>query len=209
MSSLTSYKKLVRSYPILTKQMTKKRLEIILRELNTVIEADIPGDIAEFGCYSGTTSLFIRRLLDTWEEPREFHVYDSFSGLPPKSIEDASVAGSDFKAGELKVSKRDLIKNFKKANLKLPIIHKGWFSELKEKDVPTKIAFAFLDGDFYDSIIDSLTIVWPRLNAKGKIIIDDFGKSNLPGVSRAVGDFFKNKEVNLKHEQDLAIIKKP
>lgn len=208
MSKLTSYKKLVRDYPILTQQMTKKRLEIILRELSSVIEADIPGDIAEFGCYSGTTSLFIRRLLDSREEQRIFHVYDSFSGLPPKSIEDASVAGSDFKAGELKVSKRDLIKNFKKANLELPVIHKGWFSELKDKELPETIAFAFLDGDFYDSIIDSLTIVWPRLSSNGEIVIDDFAKSNLPGVSRAVADFFKGSEIHLRHEQDLAIIKK-
>ena len=208
MSKLTSYKKLVRDYPILTKQMTKKRLEIILRELSLVLEAEVPGDIAEFGCYSGTTSLFISRLLVRNEEPRTLHVYDSFSGLPPKSIEDASVAGSDFKAGELKASKRDLIKNYKKANLKLPIIHKGWFSELKDKEIPETIAFAFLDGDFYASIIDSLTHVWPRLSEKGVIVIDDFGKSNLPGVSRAVGDFFKDKEVKLQHEHDLAIIKK-
>jgi O-methyltransferase len=54
----------------------------------------------EFGCYVGTTSLFIRRLLDqTGEGTRPFHVYDSFEGLPPKTQADASAAGADWQAG--------------------------------------------------------------------------------------------------------------
>ena len=35
-------------------------------------------------------------------------------------------------------------------------MHKGWFDQLSDREVPEQIAFAFLDGDFYSSIIDSL-----------------------------------------------------
>ena len=209
MSNLKVYKQLIKDHQILTDQMTKKRLEVILRQLEATIERQVPGSIVEFGCYSGTTSLFIRRLLNEFSEERQFHVYDSFGGLPQKTIEDASVAGSDFKAGELKASKRELLKNFKKYSLKPPIIHKGWFSDLKDKDMPSEIAYAFLDGDFYNSILDSLEPTWPRLVSGGLIVIDDFGKSNLPGVTRAVEDYFdQKKNFRLRHERDLAIIQK-
>lgn len=209
MSNLKTHKRLIREHKILSDQMTKKRLEVILRQLEETLLKQTPGEIVEFGCYSGTTSLFIRRLLDEHAPDRQFHVYDSFGGLPQKSIEDASVAGTDFKAGELKASKRDLVKNFRKQNLKLPVIHKCWFADLKSKDVPAEISFGFLDGDFYHSILDSLELVWPRLSQGGTVVIDDFGKSNLPGVTRAVDDYFKAKaNFKIKHEQDLAIIEK-
>ncbi len=209
MGKLKTYKQLIRNYPILSDQMTKKRLDIILRQLEQILIKNIPGSIVEFGCYIGTTSVFLKRLINQHDPSISFHVYDSFKGLPHKSIKDASVAGSGFRSGELKASKRQLLKTFKKSQLKPPIIHKGWFNELKDKDIPSEIAYAFLDGDFYSSISDSLELVWPRLVTGGNIVIDDFGKSNLPGVSRAVEDFFKDRPAKIRHEQDLAIITKP
>lgn len=205
----TGYKQLVKSYPILTDQMNKKRLEVILRHLTNVLESAIAGDVAEFGCYSGTTSLFIRRLMDMEQNSgRTFHVYDSFNGLPQKTIKDASVAGSEYVAGELKASKRQLIKHFKQAGLKPPAIHKGWFNKLTSKDVPGQIVFAFLDCDFYNSIYDCLTLVWPNTVIGGEVVIDDFNKSNLPGVTRAITDYFAGTDISVRHECDLAIIKK-
>ncbi len=189
--------------------MTKMRLKVILNQLSVILDKNIPGDIVEFGCYIGTTSLFISRLIKQANSDKEFHVYDSFSGLPHKTIQDASVAGSDFKAGELKASKRELVRNYKKAGLKTPLIHKSWFSEINSKHLPSTIAFALLDGDFYNSIRDSLDLVWPRLDNSGIIIIDDYNKSNLPGVTRAVEDFFKTEKANIVHQTDLAIITKP
>ena len=209
MSKANLYLSLVGRYPIITDQMTAKRLLVILREMERVIvDRDIEGEIVEFGCYSGTTSLFMERLLQAHNSNNKLlYVYDSFEGLPDKSIKDASVAGTAFKAGELKATKRQLIKNFKQAGLRLPVIHKGWFSDLKESDMPSTIAFCLLDGDFYDSIMDSLKLVWPRLAPNGSIVVDDYDKSNLPGVTRALNDFFKNQNVRIRHEHDLAIIR--
>jgi len=188
--------------------MDPKRLLVILERLEVVMSLPLNGDFIEFGCFIGTTSLFIQRLLIDKNITREFHVYDSFMGLPHKTIQDASVAGSDFKAGELKASRRELIHNFKKASLPLPRIHKDWFADLKDKDLPDSISFAFIDGDFYQSIIDCLKLTWPRIETEGEIIIDDYNRSNLPGVTRAVEDFFTDKAVNIKHVLNLAIIRK-
>jgi O-methyltransferase len=169
----------------------------------------VAGDIVEFGCYVGTTSLFIRRLLDALGESaqRSFDVYDSFAGLPAKSAQDASVTGEQFIPGELAVSKKQFILEFKKAHLAPPVVHKGWFTNLTDKDVPNNIAYAFLDGDFYDSIRDSLRLVMPRMQAGGVIVIDDYAREALPGAARAVHEFFSPEAVRTSH--NLGIIHLP
>lgn len=135
------------------------------------------GDFVEFGCYKGDTSLLLQKLLtseartgseagngagDFW--PRLW-IYDSFAGLPAKTREDNSVAGDEFRQGELPVTKREVVEKFKKAGVKVPIIRKGFFEELDDsensRDLPEKIAFAFLDGDLYQSIKTSLALVTP------------------------------------------------
>ncbi|MGH7233909.1 MAG: TylF/MycF/NovP-related O-methyltransferase [Candidatus Saccharimonadales bacterium] len=200
--------KLIQAHTIISDQMNKKRLTIILNQLKAVLDKDIDGAIVEFGCYSGTTSLFIRRLLNSYGVDREFHVYDSFEGLPAKTIEDASVAGSEFKAGELKASKHEIIRNFKKSGLRPPIIHKGWFSELGAKDLPSEIVFGFIDGDFYRSVNDSLKSVWPRLVKGGAVVVDDYMRPQLPGATRAVDEFFLDINIKVKNQSNLAIITK-
>lgn len=193
-------------HPIISNQIDRPALNVVLRELEKVLKAGVPGEVAEFGCYIGTTSLFIRRLLDVQSSDKQFYAYDSFAGLPPKTIQDASAAGTDFKAGELQVSKKQFLQEFKKAGLQPPVTHKAWFSELKDKQLPAQIAFAFLDGDFYESILTSLELVWPRLARGGTITIDDYQRETLPGVERAVRGFFQGKSVRLHHEHNIAII---
>lgn len=180
---------LLRKYPIISDQVDMEDIRIVLTELEKVLDRQVPGDIVEFGCYIGTSGLFIRRLLDQRSENRAFHVYDSFEGLPEKSREDESAAGTSFQGGKLAVSKKQFMREFQKAGLRLPIIHKGWFNELTGDDVPEQIAFAFLDGDFYESIKSSLKLVLPRMSLGGTIVIDDYAREALPGVARAVGEF--------------------
>src|SRR6478672_7211642 len=170
-------------HPIISDQISKEGLSVVWRELEKVLQQNTEGHVVEFGCYAGTTSLFIRRLLNNYRQlSREFHVYDSFQGLPQKTSQDSNAAGVDFEAGKLFVTKAEFTKVFKSANLQLPYIHKGWFGELPESSVPDPIAFAFLDGDFYGSIIDSLRLVWPKLNENGIIVVDDYKRETLPGV---------------------------
>jgi len=177
---------LLKRYPIISDQVDNEDIRIVLTELERALDRHTPGDIVELGCYIGTTSLFIRRLLDQRRENQAFHVYDSFEGLPEKSREDESLAGTSFQAGKLAVSKKQFMREFQKTGLRLPIIHKSWFDKLTADDVPEQIAFAFLDGDFYESIKDSLKLVLPRMSPGGTIIIDDYAREALPGVAKAV-----------------------
>jgi O-methyltransferase len=89
--------------------------------------------------------------------------------------------------------------------LQPPIIHKSWFSDLSDQDVPEKIAFAFLDGDFYASIRDSLKLVRPHLQKSGYLIIDDYTREALPGVAKAVHKLLPKRTVITSH--NLGIVR--
>ncbi len=195
---------LLQRYPLISDQVSREDIQVILRALHHTLRQGIPGAIVELGCYVGTSSLFLRRLLDALGQSsaREFHVYDSFVGLPEKARQDQSAVGVDFAAGELSVSKKAFLQQFRAAHLQSPIIHKAWFRDLSDTDMPSPIAFAFLDGDFYDSILDSLTLVWPRMNPGGMVLVDDYNREALPGVERAVHDFFPGQrmpEIRVDH----------
>lgn len=178
---------------------------MVLRELDRVIAADVAGDVVEFGCYVGTTSVYLAERLKTTD--RDLWLYDSFEGLPPKTSEDASPAGEQFKTGELLATKKQLLLNLKQAHVPMPKITKGWFSDLTEQQVPARIAFAFLDGDYYHSIKDPLKLIWSRLSPGAIIVVDDYANEALPGAAKAVDEWLAGHPARqLRVEHSLAII---
>lgn len=197
---------LLKRYPLISDQMNARELRVLLVHLETLLQNGKQGAIVEFGCYAGTTSLFIRRLLDYYRSPHAFHVYDSFSGLPPKTTQDMSVTGDQFVTGELAATKKDFLHNFKKANLRPPIVHKGWFSDIDGSAVPNDILFAFLDGDYYESIRDSFALITPKLQAGAVIVVDDYVNEALPGAARATDEWCRQKAVIPRSEASLACI---
>jgi O-methyltransferase len=136
----------------------------------------------------------------------QFYVYDSFAGLPEKTAQDTSPLGIQFKAGELLASKKQFIKNMMQAGVPVPHIKKAWFKDLTQNDVPSTIAFAFLDGDYYQSVVDSLKLIEKRLSPGATIIVDDYGNAGLPGASKAVDEWLHKHPALLKVEQTLAVI---
>ena len=197
----------VRSHQLVSNQIEYSELIVIIRELHNVLAAGTIGDIVELGCYVGTTSLFIQRQLQQLTKPPTFHVYDSFLGLPAKTTIDNSPAGEQFQQGELVASKNQLIKHFRQAGLRQPIIHKAWFEELTVADMPTKIAFAFLDSDFYSSIASSLAVITPQLVPGATVIVDDYQSEALPGARRATDAWAKQHGQSVRSEKSLGIIR--
>ena len=166
--------------------------------LMQTILMQIPGDVVELGCFEGITSILMQKTLNQFKAQKKLHVFDSFAGLPKKSKEDGEII---FSAGSLKVTKERLINNFKSYSLQLPIIHEGWFKDTLPHELPNKISFAHLDGDFYSSILESLIYIYPRLATNAVVVIDDYCHSEihnvhnfLPGVKKACDEFFKDKK---------------
>jgi len=167
-------------------QIPNRETELLLAELKKTL--DLSGDVVEFGCYEGDTSILLADVLrdspDKW-----LYLYDSFEGLPEKTAEDKSADGWRFQAGELKASPDTVRSKFKKYDLPEPVITKGWFNQLENSDLPNEISFALLDGDFYNSIKTSLELVAPRLVSGGIIVVHDYRNARLPGSGRAVNEF--------------------
>ena len=69
---------------------------------------------------------------------------------------------------------------------------------MKPEDLPEKIAFAFLDGDFYESIKDSLKLVIPKMVEDGALVIHDYSNPALPGVKKAVDEFVTSKSLKFR-----------
>ena len=189
---------------LLSDQIDRSELAVILREFERV--QDIAGDVVEFGCFAGTTSVHISKWLEGSD--RTFHVYDSFAGLPEKTAPDLSPAGEQFRPGELAITKKQFVLNCKKAGVKVPVIHKGWFSDLSDEDVPELIAFAFLDGDYYESVRVPLELIEYKLTPGATIIVDDYANEALPGAARAVDEWRARTkwQTTLRVECSLAII---
>ncbi len=198
---------LLTRFPLISDQVDTTELGVILRQLQaTQNHLGVGSSVVEFGCYLGTTSLFIRRLLDSLGSEASFHVYDSFAGLPEKMFKDLSPAGEQFKKGELTASKKDFEMQFKKAGLRLPRVHKAWFNELNESDIPDNITFAYLDGDYYESVKDSLRLIESKLASGATIVVDDYANEALPGAARAVDEWIRGRDCTMRIESSLAII---
>lgn len=203
MTTLNS-RQLIQQYGIISDQVDAAELAVVLDELQKSLARD--GAVVEFGCYVGTTSLYIRRVLDYFSDAREFHVYDSFEGLPVKASQDQSPLGVQFKEGELLATKKQFIQAFKVARLTLPMIHKGWFNIVEATDVPAPIAFAFLDGDYYDSIKSSLSLIESKLAPGAIIVVDDYANDSLPGAARAVDEWCSTRGYSVRTVHSLAVI---
>jgi O-methyltransferase len=146
----------------------------------------IEGDNVEFGVYKGTTAALMASISE-----KRLWLYDAFCGLPEKR----PVDGNDptFEAGVLATDIASVRNTFKMAGLSPPKIVSKWFRDLAAEDLPDKIAFAHLDADFYDSMLDAVQLVYPRMTKGGIVIVDDYNHFGLPGVKAAIDEFFKDK----------------
>lgn len=171
------------------------RLDAIAEHLGHVVSMGIGGAVVEVGCYRGAMALWLRTVLDGHGDgDREIHVYDSFAGLPLAGAHDSD----HLSAGDLVASPDQVVTTHALWGRTPPVIHPGWFADTLPVELPTTIAFAYLDGDFHDSILTSLIYCIPRLAPGGRLIVDDYADveanprawNGLPGVKHACEEYF-------------------
>jgi O-methyltransferase len=190
--------------------ISQNQIKFLISLLESVILNNVEGDVVEFGCYVGESSKYLRMVLDHYCSNKKLYVYDSFDGLPELSSYEEN---SGWRAGTLKTTEEVLLENFMSNGLKSPIITKAWFKDIPESAMPEKISFAFLDGDFYDSIHDSLTKIYHRLSKGSVIVLHDYERPDLPGVKAAVDNFISSSNMNewivFKITDQLGVIVNP
>jgi O-methyltransferase len=57
-----------------------------------------------------------------------------------------------------------------------------------------QIAFAHVDVDIYQSVLDCCEYITPRLSEKGIIVFDDYGFSSCPGAKKAVDEYYEDRD---------------
>ena len=72
--------------------------------------------------------------------------------------------------------------------------------------MPEIISFAFLDGDYYESIQDSFRLIENKLTPGAVIVVDDYANEALPGAALAVDEWVRSRGLRVRVEASLALI---
>ncbi|HVY71450.1 MAG TPA: TylF/MycF family methyltransferase [Verrucomicrobiae bacterium] len=172
----------------------QKRIDNLEHCVRTVIEEGIPGDLIETGVWRGGSCIFMRAILKAYGvKDRTVWVADSFAGLPEpdqnKYPDDAGDKHYTFKS--LAISLEQVQENFRKYGLLDDQVKflKGWFKDTLPTAPIKQLAVCRLDGDMYESTMDGLVNLYPKLVKGGFMIIDDYGA--VPACKKAVEDYRK------------------
>ncbi len=175
------------------------RLNNIQYCVEDVIQNKVDGDLIETGVWRGGSTILMRAILKSYEiTDRLVWVADSFEGLPkPNESKYPADKGDVFHTyDELKVSIDDVKNNFSKYNLLDGQVKflKGWFSDTLPKASINKLSVLRLDGDMYESTMDALVNLYPKLSVGGYIIIDDY--SWVEACKKAVTDYRRGHSID-------------
>jgi O-methyltransferase len=170
-----------------------QRLTSLQQSVESVLAEDIPGDLVECGVWRGGACILMRAVLAAYgDEKRQVWLADSFAGVPPpnpdKYIADQNLR-LDLSTDILAVSESTVKANFKRYGLLDDRVRflPGWFKDSLPGAPISRIALLRLDGDLYESTIQALEALYPRLSASGFCIIDDYHA--IPACRQAVTDY--------------------
>ena len=170
-----------------------KRLDNVRHCMERVLEDGVPGDVIETGVWRGGTVIFMRGILQAFGvTDRTVWVADSFQGLPPA---DAAAYPADvgipFDAmtDVLGVSAAQVRENFRRYGLLDDQVRflEGFFRDTLPVAPIDRLAVLRLDGDMYESTINALDNLYPKLSPGGYLIIDDYRL--VPACRQAVNDY--------------------
>lgn len=170
----------------------QKRLDNIQYCVESVLSDNINGDLIETGVWRGGSCIFMRGILKAYEvSDRNVWVADSFEGLPKPNIEKSPADKGDkhHKYSQLAISLEQVARNFEDYNLLDDQVKflKGWFKDTLPNAPIEKLAVCRLDGDMYESTMDALRALYPKVTVGGYIIVDDYGA--IEGCRKAIHDY--------------------
>jgi len=182
-----------RTWPVVAHTMIGlKRLDNLEFCIEEVITRGVPGDLIETGVWRGGATIFMRAVLKAYGvTDRYVWVADSFEGLPPPNTDEyPRDADSDLhEARELAVSLEQVKANFDRYGLLDDQVRflEGWFRDTLPAAPIKHLAVLRLDGDMYQSTMDALANLYPKVSLGGYVIVDDYGA--IPACRQAVNDY--------------------
>ena len=153
-----------------------KRLDNVQWCVETALADGVPGDLIETGVWRGGVVILMRAILDAFgDRERTVFAADSFRGLPsPTRPQDE---GSRLhEADRLAVGREEVERNLALYGLMDGQVRflEGWFKDTLPTVGDRTWSVVRLDGDMYESTMDALTNLYPRLSPGGFLIVDDY-----------------------------------
>jgi Macrocin-O-methyltransferase (TylF) len=156
---------------------------------------EVPGHIAEFGCWRGANLLFMAKLLRIYDPlgSKIIHGFDSFEGLQTFAQQDGQ---AEQERGRYKGSFEELTDMIGLYELDDEItIHKGWIDDtlpaLLRAQEELSLALVYVDVDLFAPTMRILDQCHPRLSTGGLIVFDEWNVENYPGETTAVREFLE------------------
>jgi O-methyltransferase len=169
-----------------------RRLDNLQACIEDVLEQGIPGDLMETGVWRGGAAIFMRGVLKCYGvEDRVVWAADSFAGLPPPDPDryPADKHQTLHRLSFLAVSLAQVQANFARYGLLDEQVRflQGWFRDTLPRAPMKRLAVLRLDGDLYESTMEALVHLYPKLSVGGYLIVDDYAA--VPACRQAVDDF--------------------
>lgn len=189
-----------------------ERMYALYLSLNYIVDNNIDGDFVECGVWKGGSSMLIAEFLASKNiAHRKIFMYDTFEGMSAPTEKDVDiiretsaekllaqnskeVSDSVWCYSSLDEVKRNMgLTRFNQNNI---VYVKGKVEDTIPHTMPNnELALLRLDTDWYESTKHELNHLFPLLQQKGVLIIDDFG--HWDGAKKAVLEYFEKNKVQM------------
>jgi O-methyltransferase len=180
----------------------RKRLDHVQHCVETVLREGIAGDLVETGVWRGGVCMLMQAILKLHGDGRRIFLADSFRGLPKPETGKYEADQSEvtekyalWRHRQLAVSRQQVEANFRQLGLfdNNLVFVEGWFRDTLPTAPIGKISLLRLDGDYYESTMDGLVHLYPKLAPGGFLIVDDYG--SIKACADAVHDYRRENGV--------------
>ncbi|MDR1646903.1 MAG: TylF/MycF family methyltransferase [Zoogloeaceae bacterium] len=185
-----------------------ERMAALINAVAHISQNGIEGDIVECGVWRGGSMMIVARtLLACGDRSRSLYLFDTFEGMSLPTETDRSFDGISA-LSQLQqtpsgtgiwchASLEDVRENLFSTGYPPEKIHfiKGKVEDTIPQAIPPRLALLRLDTDWYESTKHELEHLYPLLNSKGVLIIDDYG--HWQGARKAVDEYFSGRECYL------------
>ena len=167
---------------------------------------DVPGDIAEFGCWKGATTSFFAKVLS--QTNKRVHAFDSFEGFDAQVTAEKELR-SNYK-GSLQTLQTMLDVNGLTGAVEF---HVGDICKTVQ-EFDARLSLVMIDCDVYEPCIAALLRTHNLLSRGGLIVFDEWNDPAWPGETQAANEFLKMvgdeyiQETTPVEQPSLVLVKK-
>ena len=165
-----------------------ERLWAAISATKYLVENDIDGDMVECGVWRGGCSIAIAKTLKKLGSSKKVYLYDTFAGMTSPTTFDRNALTKDLAIKKFRkmqnenhnkwcyASLEDVKNSFMQYNLldKAVFVKGDVNNTLNDSNnLPKNISLLRLDTDWYESTKKELEILYPLLQYKGILMVDD------------------------------------